>query len=327
MRLVTGVLALASVGFAQQQQQPTARDFLFSGFENTMSVNLKAMREREIWDELEVSALKLAFRQIEKEAGFELDAVDRFTLAVKVPKDSKDVVRDTLEVYVTEGNRPLSLPPRVSGRNWESREVAGKTVRYRERYESGRIFYVPHPHVQVEGSWTLLRPILEKDGHRGLPSPDVMSLLSGRDDRLAYAVGSMEHPSVRAQFGAMLGDPEWPTDDEPRFFGLQVLVRGDRDDPHLVVEAALRHARVGDGLAISKQGAEQLLAKLVDDQRLMSLRKVLKAAQFEVDGTDLVLRLDLGRVRNAVGQLAALLLPLMTPQEDKPAGQPAGKVR
>ena len=313
MRLVAAVLSCVSLAVAQQP--PTAKDFLFSNYENTMSVDLKRMREREVWDELQASALKMLFGMIEKESGFELDAVDRFTVATRMPKGSKDFVRDSLEVFVTEGNQPLALPPRVTGGIWEDREVGGKQVRYRERFDSGRIFYVPHPHVHVEGSLAVLQPILEKERHVGLPSADVMSMLSGREDRLAYMVGSMSHPNVRRQFGALLEEPEWPENDEPTFFGMQVLVRGDEDDPHLVVEVSLRHARAGDGLAISRQAAEARVAALAEDRRFLSLRKVMKGAQFETHGTDLVVRMDLGRVRNAVGQLAALLMPLMMPGE------------
>lgn len=316
MRTAICVCLATAMAVAQEtsaDKAPTAKHFLFSGYENTMHIDLKRMREREVWDELQVSALKLVLSMVEKESGFALDDVDRFTLATRVPKDSKDFVRDAVEVFVTEGNRPLQLPPRVNSRIWEDREVGGKQVRYRERFETGRIFYVPHPHVHVEGSLTLLQPILEKSGHVGLPAADVMSMLSGREDRLAYTVGTMAHPNVRKQFGQLLNEPAWPAGDEPTFFGVQVLVAGDEDDPHLVVEMALRHARAGDGLEVSRKAAEQRVAELAKDRRFLSLRKVLRAAEFATDGTDLVMRMDLGRVRNAVGQLAALLMPLMMP--------------
>ncbi|MFT4512567.1 MAG: hypothetical protein ACI89X_004167 [Planctomycetota bacterium] len=48
-----------------------------------------------------------------------------------------------------------------------------------------------------------------------------------------------------------------------------------------------------------------------DELESSVMKKVVK----EVDGTDLVLRLDLGRVRNAVGHFATLALPMFADGE------------
>src|SRR5262245_62758789 len=59
------------------QSPLTAKSFLPSDYRNVVYANLAAMRDKGIWDELEASVLKAVFQQMEKEAGFELRALDR----------------------------------------------------------------------------------------------------------------------------------------------------------------------------------------------------------------------------------------------------------
>jgi hypothetical protein len=108
----------------------------------------------------------------------------------------------------------------------------------------------------------------------------------------------------------MLGGGDWPEDDMPQLLGARLLATGDEDDPHLTVEAVLRHQKAGDGIKVTEALSDGLLEKFRANPQMRLLRPLLKKVVKEVDGTDLVLRLDLGRVRNAVGHLATLALPM-----------------
>jgi len=317
LRTTMCTLLAATIAVGQKtsaDKAPTAREFVFSGYENTIFADLKAMRDREIWDELEATALKFAFGMIEKDLGFPLDDLDRFTVAVQMPPNDVDgieSVKQQGQVYIYEGNKLLPVPDKVSGGGWTKEKVGERQVMARNGFVGEELWLQPHPNVQVTGTRRLLEPILTKPRHVGMPAAELMSLLSGREERLLYLVVCLEHPRMKQQiFTDLLGAPEWAEGEAPRYLGFSVLAGGDEDDPHLFAEAVLRHVRVSDGIEVSSQAADAWVERMLADPRYLGMRAVLKKAEKKVDGTDVMLHVDLGRVRNAVGQLATLAVPL-----------------
>src|SRR5262245_44947305 len=160
------------------QSPLTAKSFLPSDYRNVWFVDLAAMRNKGIWDELEASLLKAAFKQIEKEAGFELRALDRVTMVADLGSggDDRRDAPDATRVMVFEGNAKLGIPESVRQTHAEQ-QIGGFTV-HSMRDVDVDWCVSSRPGLLVFGNASVVRPVLEGKPHAGLPSADVMSLLS-----------------------------------------------------------------------------------------------------------------------------------------------------
>ncbi|MFT6083037.1 MAG: hypothetical protein ACJA0V_004805 [Planctomycetota bacterium] len=304
-------LALVCSAPAAQDKKFAPRDFMIPNYENLMFVDIKAMRDREIWDELESSVMNLAFTQMERELGFPIEDLDRISVSMAFGGAKKSGMStgpvDTIRIF--EGNKPLPVHESMAGNRWQREQIGDYEV-WRRKNSSEDMFVQPCDTMQVWGTSAALQPALQKK-RVALPSAEIMSFLSGRDATLACFVFGLNHPQTKQRFLAdMLGGGDWPEDDMPQLLGARLLATGDEDDPHLTVEAVLRHQKAGDGIKVTEALSDGLLEKFRANPQMRLLRPLLKKVVKEVDGTDLVLRLDLGRVRNAVGHLATLALPM-----------------
>lgn len=283
---------------------PAAKSFLPDDYRLVAHADLAAMRVRGVWEEFEVSALNLAFQQMRKEAGFPLAHLDRVTIVGDLPPVEEGRRPTSRSVMVLEGNTELALPDYLQ--QWTQETVGAFQVR-RGRARSCVLL---DGKVRLEGDTELLAPVLEGHPRAGMPCADVMSLLSGRTDQLAYLVVDVSHPHTKSLLQRLFPSGDWPEGEAPTFLCARVLVLGDADDPHLGLEAVLRHGKAGEGMAKSEAVADAFLAKMRDDPRLRVLKPILAKVEKRRDPIDLVYRADFGRARIAIGHLATLVLPM-----------------
>ena len=140
--------AVLTLGLATltAQESLTARHFLPQDYKTVLFVDLAAMRDRDIWADLEVSVLKLAFGQIEKEIGFPLDDLDRVTMVMDLgePKEGGMASSDRRDVRVLEGNKPLPVHESMLTGRWQQERI-GKYDAYRRSTILDRVFFQPRP--------------------------------------------------------------------------------------------------------------------------------------------------------------------------------------
>ncbi|MFY9341609.1 MAG: hypothetical protein WAT39_03915 [Planctomycetota bacterium] len=297
---------------AQTAPPLTARSFLPDDHRYVAHADLAAMRTRGIWDELEVSVLKMVFKQMEKEIGFPLAALDRATMVAELATEGEGMGPRTPQVVVFEGNAPVKAHHRFLT-SWSAETIGSHEVRRRPGGDD--LLVQPRPELQVQGPEQWLRPVLEGKPNHGMPCADVMSLLSGRAGQLAYFVMDVQNALLKkSMIDKLLPGVDWPEGEAPTFVCLRLLVLGDADDPHLGIEAVLRHGKEGEGIARSQPAIDAWLAKLREEPTLRAALPILKKVQQKRDRADLVVSVDLGRARDAVGHLAALALPLFTPR-------------
>lgn len=108
----------------------------------------------------------------------------------------------------------------------------------------------------------------------------------------------MLRPGSAAVVARLFPGAEWPADGGLTHLLLRLRSVGDAGDPHLEVEAVLRHSKAGDGVGITARAAAAWLQRAKDDPQFRAVRELWGSLVQEVDGTDLVLRLDLGRARD-----------------------------
>jgi hypothetical protein len=220
-------------------------------------------------------------------------------------------LRRMREVQVLEGNVPLPVQPKHR-LAWAATRVGEHDVlRDNDRRE---LYWQPTPHMQIYGSEAALSPILEAQSHNGLPCADLMSLMSRPAVTFAGYAIDLSHPVMgRGMLAELFPQAEWPEGESPSFLCARANVTGDIDDPHIEIEATLRHTREGDGLDVTEAAADALLARLREEPRLRTLRPLLAKVEKRRNRGDLVLVVDLGRARQVVGLLAPLALPLFMP--------------
>src|SRR5262249_44930721 len=115
------VVALVPALIAQAPPQPApsathlaARDFALEDCECIAFADLAQLREREIWRLLRASVLMLVLPQLEREAGFPLEHLDRMMLQVRMPADDvPETPHNVSTTCVLEGNAGLGLPDSV----------------------------------------------------------------------------------------------------------------------------------------------------------------------------------------------------------------------
>lgn len=286
-----------------------ARAFFVDDAAVFLQADLAGMRKAGVWDDLAVSALKIAFVEIEKNLGTKLDALDRFTLLMA---DGDAGTHSEKRIMIVEGNREVPVPEAVRGGGFWEREARQDGVEA-WRAGHGMWFVRPSPTVTVEGHEELVEPVLAGKPWSDRRTPDVMSLLSGKRQRAAGFVmdlsmdgGRLRRDVLRDLFPGC----EWPEDDEPAFFAVHVLITGDADDPHLVFEGVMRHAKSGAGVQATLAAAGELQKRAMAMPAMRGAKKALASAALRIDGTDAIASIDLGRSRDAVGMLATLIAPM-----------------
>ncbi len=310
-------LALSFALSAVVAQQPVpAKAFLLDDFKNVVFADLAALRERGIWADLEISVLKVVFEQMQKEIGFPLLALDRVTMVADFGAEGEQaegMQRNVREVLVFEGNRPLGIPDSIARGRWTQGTVGKFEVRRRE--PGGETFVQPRPELQVRGASSVIEPVLDGKPHAGLPCADVMSLLSGRGDNLVYFSFDVANALLRnSALGVLFPGTEWPEGDAPTFLFCRVRATGVADDPHLEVEAVLRHQKEGEGIAVSDAAVDAWIERMKKEPTMRAVRPLFQRLEKRHDRGDLCLRVDLGRTREAVGHLATLAMPILAPR-------------
>lgn len=297
-----------------------AKAFLPDDHRMVAHVDFQTLRERGIWDELQASAMKLVFQQMEKEIGFPIASLDRVWMVGEIRPDEGGRAR-SLEVTVLEGNTALT-PAQASRSNWKKDTVGGHDVLRQDHRDN--LLVQPRPELVVQGSEPLVRPVLEGKPFRGMPCADILSLLSGRKDQLAWFVFDVTSPEMKKNaLGRMFPGTAWAEGEEPTFLCLRLVVSGDADDPHLGLEGVMRHAREGEGVAVSERAADEWLERLRKEPTMRASLPILKRVEKQRDRADLVYSVDLGRARDAVGHAATLVVPLFRPRVEAAQVAPA----
>ncbi len=310
--MIKVVPALLFVALAIGQEPIPAKAFLLDDYRNVVSVDLAKLRDKEIWGDLEASILGPMFGEMEREFGGPLDALDRLLLVAEFGEPVDDA-RQIREVRIFEGNTGLPLPNSFQYGNWKKQDMQGREVWCRSGYREERM-YQPSEKVQVWGTGLALDPVFEGEKRQGMPCADVMSLLSGKGEVLAYVVLDVtKGPLQQRVLKGMFGDAEWPEGQAPSFLSIRLMATGDADDPHLTVEAALRHATDGEGVAVSDKAIDAFLERARTDPAMRVMQPALKKFTKKRDRADLLLVADLGRSREAVGHVAGIALALLKP--------------
>lgn len=310
--LVIPFLTLTAAAQEPEAKPPLEpRHFFLADCENLVFVDLKQLREREIWDELQRSAIGMALGPLEKEGGFPLADLDRVWMQALVAKGGERP--DVRQIGIFEGNQGLALPESVSrNETYQKSEIGGCTVFERSLGRLQELIAVPRPELRIFGTRELIEPVLLGERRDGLPTPMVQSLLSGRGDNVVYVIFDARQGMPGNEImGRLIGTVEWPEDDVPSHLLARVRITGEADDPHLEVEVILRHPLGKAGLDASEAAAKAWLESLQSHPRLGALKHVWKTIEIKRDRADLVLRKDLGRSRDAVGTLALMLAPVV----------------
>ncbi|MCB9884747.1 MAG: hypothetical protein H6838_04600 [Planctomycetes bacterium] len=311
--MIKAVPVLLFAALAVAQEPIPAKSFVLDDYHNVVSVDLAKLRAKDIWGDLEASVLKPVLTELEREFGGPLDSLDRMLLVAEFGDPAEDA-RLIREVRVFEGNTGLPVPTSLQAKTWEKRDLGGREVWCRSGFREERM-YQPSANVQVWGTGLALDPVFEGEKRHGMPCADVMSLLSGKEESLAYIVLDVTRGPLRNQLlRGLFKDVDWPQGQEPSFLALRLLVTGDPDDPHLTVEAVLRHAADGEGVAVSDKAIDAFLERARTAPEFRAMRPVLREFHKKRDRADLLLVADLGRSRQAVGNVAGIVIALLGPQ-------------
>jgi len=301
------LLSWFCVGSLLAQDALDPRRFMVHDYTNVVAADFLAMRELEVWDELASSALKMVLPMAEKELGFSLDVIDRATMTMALPGAGEER-GEHQRMLVFESKQELGKPQRIE--SYESHTHGGHVIYARHR-GSSESFVWPGRGLHVIGNAKVIEQAIDGERKPGLPSADVMSLSAGRGRRIVHLVADLADRSARRTFlEGLFTDSEWPADDMPTFFAGRVTVTGDEDDRHLSLAVTLRHAKVGEGVKASDKAIDALLERAKGMQELRLFRKILKSAKKETRGSDVVVQVDLGRTRDAIGNLAMVMAPL-----------------
>lgn len=307
---VTSGFAVAQEPFRASQFR--ASQWLPSNYRNVISVDLVALRDSGVWDEMVTGLLKVAFEKAEEQVGFKLDALDRLTM-VPVRVVDEDGHHITHRLTLWEGNAPLATPAVMIG--YEDETIGAFDVK-RRRW-GDEVFVQPRPEIRLEGSRALLQGPLAGIPSNGLPCADLMSLLSGKEQALLQIVAEINDDRARRDvIPTLFDDVEWSAGDEPSFLSMRLFATGEEDDPNLEFEAVFRHAKAGAGLTTTQQAIDAFLGGIRQDPRFRLLVPLFAKMECRRDGTDLRYRIDLGRSRVASGTLSMLALPLVALSSD-----------
>ncbi|MCU0863933.1 MAG: hypothetical protein MUC36_09085 [Planctomycetes bacterium] len=310
-------------------QQLSGADFVIPDTQTRIAIDLAAVRELGVWTELETSVLGPVLKRIEKELGFPLVGLDRFGVSLRQPTGAGPLGGQ--QVLVWEGNRELAVPESYLGAPWQAERIESFEVRRRPRTRGEELFVKVNPGLLVHGQADCVEPVLRGKQRATAMPPDLQSLLSGRERRLGWIVLDLAAEAARDRFLVQVLGAElsaWPASELPTHLSAQILVAGEAAEPHLEVRVVLRHAKDGDGVAVSQRALDSRVAKMREDARMQRIQPLLARAAAVRDATDAVVQVDFGPVHDAVAGIATLLLPVLgrgsevdaKPQPEKAAG-------
>ena len=311
IRIFAVLVALAAAVLSQGKVLK-ARQFLVDGYGSVMAIDMKMVRDRGVWDELYGSPLLRALLSTVNmfQAGLSIDAIDQVTWVPHVRVDAGPDDRDCVIITI-EGSSDLGEDVWAYRDRYTETQVAGYAVLHDEWVEGEAIAKVS-PKLLVFGPTAMLVSVLEGEPRNGLPSGDVLSFTAGKKNLLGYFVGDMQKvPANRQLLAEVLPEVSWPDGDAPTFFCIRLMVFGDEDDPHLQLEAILRHGKSGEGIVVSERVVAAALDRLMKVTEMRLFLPLLKNIKYERDRTDAIWRLDLGRARGFGGTLGVALPALM----------------
>jgi hypothetical protein len=170
------LLALAAPLLAQSQpaaEPLSARNFHFDDYRSVAVLDLQALRNSGVWDEMNTSAIRLAAAEFEQQYGFSLDHLDRVTTT-----RARCAVDGVLgegpgfhDITTLEANATLGEPQELQHGRYEI-EQTGRHTLHVDQWD--RVLAKPDPQLHVYGPAGLLRDVLAGKPRAGLPSPDVM---------------------------------------------------------------------------------------------------------------------------------------------------------
>lgn len=316
-------LALAFALTTLPAQEPfKVSDYVPNDYRVVMRADLKAMRDQGIWDELENGAMKMLLAAMERESGFALVALDRVMMVASFAADAPPR-HDPDRIVIMEGNAQLELPHSATrNTNYQPAKIGGHDVLVHS--QSSWLYFQPRPEVRIEGARAALEPMLSGKPSAGQPCADILSLRSTRKDSLVEMAFDLTIPTLRDEtIGKLFADTEWPEGQAPQFLYARMHAIGDADDPHFGVELVLRHVGDGDGVAVTEKAIDGLLAKVAAEPKLKMVQQLLAKLERTRDRGDLILKLDLGRARDAGGKLAMAMMATMTTSTEVQAAQVA----
>lgn len=307
MKLAASLLfaAAAATALPAQAATPTAQQFLLDDYTTTTCLDMKAVRDSGVWDELAASALQLVGDMLQSQFGFTLDRIDRITSVNKARREGDEVIVDDVIVTI-EGNAELEGLDELHPARYTATAVGAFTL-LTDTWSANDAHVQVTPKLRVYGTPRLLTPVLEGKVRRGLPSPDVMTFTAGKKKLLLYAISDLrDSEGGRTFLAQVLPEAVWPQDDQPTFFAVHLLATGDDDDPHITLEVVLRHNTAGAGLAASEKAVAAALERLGKTTQARIVWQLLKQVAHSRDGSDAVYRVDLGRARHVGGMLTTL---------------------
>lgn len=311
------ILAFSTALPAQQSKKLTARNFHIDDHRTMLRVDMKALRDTGVWDELQAGGGTMLAQMFVTELGFEIDALDLVTMTRRLPKGGEQAppVADgeppeSIGVVVLEGNAPLGDLSSYDSDRYSKEQVGGYTL-YLDDW-SGDATAQPVDTLMVTGSAQLIRDVLEGRPRSGLPSADVMAFTAGKQRALVDVVLDLaQEPALEAELVELLpkagAGGRWPEGDAPSMIGLRVLATGDEDDRHLELELVVRHGTAGAGLAATERAVAAGIEALKTLKEARLFRPLLKEIEHERSGTDAVWRVDLGRARQFGGSMLTLM--------------------
>lgn len=304
LRTLTAISLILPLLPCQQQKPLKPRQFLFDDYTSVVHLDMKRVCDLEIWETVVGSPLGVVLAKGQEEIGFPLERLDAITTVFRWD----DAEKEMREITVLEGHAPLTRAEDRYDR-WIKDEIHGQAV-LRDSWAKGGLSFDWTDKVRIEGREQFLAPVLAGKPRIGLPAADVMSLTVGIKDLLGYVVFDLRTDSFRNVFlRDVMPDASWPEGDAPTFFCARVAAIGDPDDSHVQLEMVVRHGKAGAGVAATQKQVEAGIQQLLDEPKLRLIRPMLKKIKREVDGSDAIWRVDLGRSRNVVGNLAGMSLP------------------
>ena len=304
MRSLTLVTFCALGVCATAQKAPTARQFHFDDYRTVVHLDMRKLRSTGVWDELNMSAIKMVLGMMKEQLGFSPDELDSVTMTVD--RYAKEGDADAFaEVVVLEGNAAFDRPADLD-RDYE-REAVGACEVYKHRWGWSSDLAIVSPKLHVYAPAELLREVIGGKPRTGLPSADVMAFTAGQKDVVAYCVLDLAVTGGPGELLAeALPDVTWPEGDKPLMACFRVRATGEDFDPHLTLEMVLRHGTPGEGLAVTEKAVAARLAEVMKMPEARLFKPLLKKVEHERSGSDAVWRVDVGRARNAAGMLGGM---------------------
>ncbi|MEC8652750.1 MAG: hypothetical protein VXY92_09325 [Planctomycetota bacterium] len=307
--------SLCAASLAQTAPPLQARNFHFDEYRTVIRLDMKAIRDTGVWDELLAGGAKVVSQLVRDELGFDLDVLDRLSTTRRAVEGR--AMSD--HVLVMEYNADVGVPPAYGSDRYRVSAVGPYTLHVDSRGHESMV--MPSARMLVVGGEQRLREILGGKPRAGLPSADVMSLTAGKQGTLAeFVVDLAQDPWLMKDIEGALQDVNaaqgvnaaiaWPEGASPELVSGRVSAVGDEDDPHLLLEVVFRHGAASSGLEVTERAVAAGIAALKKTPEARMFWPLLNKVEYKRSVTDGIWRVDLGRARS-FGGIAATAAPLI----------------